>query len=94
MSAWLVMSALGMYPVNPANGVYDLTAPWIEEAVIRPEGGKEFTIRAVNQSSANKYVQSVKLNGEELKEMVIHHRDIVKGGELTFILGPNPKNAE
>ncbi|MGV8829440.1 MAG: GH92 family glycosyl hydrolase [Breznakibacter sp.] len=91
MSAWLVMSSIGMYPVNPANGVYDLTSPWMEEAVINLADGKQFKIVAENQSPENVYVQKVLLNGRELNKMTIHHSDVVKGGELRFVLGPNPK---
>ena len=91
MSAWLVMSSIGMYPVNPANGVYDLTSPWMEEAVINLADGKQFNIVAENQSPENVYVQKVLLNGRELTKMAIHHSDVVKGGELRFVLGPNPK---
>ncbi len=91
MSAWLVMSAMGFYPVNPANGIYDLTSPWVEEAVISLENGKQFRIVTENQSPTNLYIQKVMLNGLEIGNMLISHADIVKGGELRFVLGSSPQ---
>lgn len=91
MSAWLVMSAMGIYPTNPANGIYDITSPWIDEAVINVGDGREFKIVAENQSRVNKYIQEVTLNGKELTELKIKHSDIMKGGELRIVLGSEPK---
>lgn len=91
MSAWLVMSAMGIYPVNPANGIYDLTSPWIEEATIRLPNGRNFMIIAENQSSENTYIEKVTLNGEPLADLTIKHSDIMNGGELKFVLCSTPK---
>lgn len=87
MSAWLVMSAMGLYPVNPADGIYHLTSPWIEEAEITFPNAKKLTIIAKNQSAENKYIQSVRWNGESYNQLTISHKQIMQGGELTFILG-------
>lgn len=88
MSAWLVFSSLGMYPVNPANGIYDLTSPWLEKGVIHLPNGKTFTISTENQSDKNDYIQNIYLNGEKYDKLTISHQQIMLGGELKFVLGP------
>lgn len=90
MSAWLVFSSLGMYPVNPADGVYSLTAPYIESASIDLAGGKPFKITTENQSETNSYIQTITLNGERYNKPTITHEEITKGGTLAFVLGDKP----
>lgn len=89
MSAWLIMSSLGMYPTNPANGIYDITSPSIEKAVIQLPNGKLFTVSTENQGEQNHYIQKMFLNGEEYNQLTISHQQIMQGGELKFILGAN-----
>lgn len=83
MSAWYVMSALGLYQVAPGIPVYTLGRPMINRALIRVKGGI-FEIRVENNSSENKYIERVLLNGKVLKTPFISHKDIVKGGKLEF----------
>lgn len=87
MSSWLVLSAMGFYPVNPANGIYDVGSPWIPKAEIRLSNGKSFKITTANHSAQNIYVQKVLLNGQEINNWQLSHRDIMNGGELHFIMG-------
>lgn len=84
MSAWYVMSALGIYPMNPVNGEYVFGSPIIDEAVIHLENGKTFTIVAKNNSVKNKYIQSVKLNGKRNNQQFVSHDAIMAGGKLVF----------
>ncbi|MCW3789010.1 GH92 family glycosyl hydrolase [Plebeiibacterium sediminum] len=91
MSAWMVMSSLGVYPVNPANGVYSLTSPWFKSATINLSNGKQFVISTENQSEGNVYIQQMYLNGEELNDYTLTHPQIMNGGELHFVLGNQPK---
>jgi predicted alpha-1,2-mannosidase len=93
MSAWYVFSAMGMYPVNPAAGIYVFGSPIIDEATIAVAGGKSFTIVVQNNSSENIYIQSAELNGRPYSKSYITHPDIVAGGELTFVMGPEPNKA-
>lgn len=64
MSAWYVMSAIGLYQVEPEGGKFIIGSPIMDEATISPRGGKPFTIRAVNNSADNRYIQSATLNGK------------------------------
>jgi predicted alpha-1,2-mannosidase len=93
MSAWYVFSAMGMYPVNPAAGIYVFGSPVINEATIAVPGGKSFTVVTKNNSPENLYIQSVELNGKPYSKSYIAHPDIIAGGELTFVMGPEPNKA-
>ncbi|MGC3960997.1 MAG: glycoside hydrolase family 92 protein [Verrucomicrobiota bacterium] len=96
MSAWYVWSALGLYPVNPANGVYVIGGPIVEKATIRLDPkyykGGTFTVVARNVSNQNIYVQSAKLNGQALNQPWITHEQLAGGGTLELEMGilPNP----
>jgi predicted alpha-1,2-mannosidase len=93
MSAWYVFSALGLYPVNPAAGVYVFGSPVIKEAKIALPGGKSFTIVARQNSPENVYIQSAELNGKPFSKSYITHPEILAGGQLTFVMGPEPNTA-
>jgi len=90
MSAWYLISALGFYPVNPANGAYVFGSPAVNNATISLPMGKNFTIQAINNSKENIYIQKVTLNGKAYKKAFITHADIMKGGTLTFYMGNKP----
>jgi predicted alpha-1,2-mannosidase len=90
MSAWYVMSAMGIYPMNPASGEYEIGSPLFEKTTIRLPGEKVFVINAPNTSDKNRYVQSVTLNGESLQRTYIGHDEIMAGGTLEFEMGPEP----
>lgn len=90
MSAWHIFSSLGFYPVNPSNGAYVFGSPLFDKASIALPENKKFTIIAKENSDQNIYIQSVKLNGKDYKYSYITHKDIVKGGELIFNMGPKP----
>lgn len=90
MSSWYVFNALGFYPVNPAQGVYAFGSPLVDSATIHLENGKVFTVKTLNNSSENKYIQSVLLNAKETNNNYILHEEILEGGTLVFKMGPKP----
>ena len=90
MSAWYVMSSMGFYPVNPSNGAYVFGSPLFDEASIKLEGDKKFTIVANNNNDENIYIQSVQLNGVDYTKSFITHKDILNGGTLKFEMGNKP----
>jgi len=91
MSAWFVFSAMGFYPLNPCGGDYVLGAPQMEKIVLNLQNGKTFTMLAKGLSEANKYVQSVTLNGNPVTGIKISHSDVMNGGTLVFEMGDKPK---
>lgn len=82
MSAWYIMSALGLYQVEPCGGVYQLGSPIVEEAVIPLPGEKTFTIRTHGGSDKAIYVKKYVLNGKTIKGHTISHSQIMEGGTL------------
>jgi predicted alpha-1,2-mannosidase len=95
ISAWYVWSALGLYPVNPADGIYVIGSPLVEKATIRLDPkyypGGTFTVIAANASRQNCYVQSARLNGEPLNRPWITHAEIAKGGTLELQMALLPE---
>ena len=90
MSSWYVLSSLGFYPVNPAQGVYEIGSPLLEKAIIHT-GNSTFTILAKNISEENIYIKGIKLNGKPLKRLFITHSEIMKGGVLEFEMSSTPQ---
>ena len=84
MSAWYALSAMGFYSFCPGRPVYEIGRPMFDKVTIHLEGGKDFVIRTKNNSVENKYIRSMKLNGEDLAEPRFSHFDLMKGGELIF----------
>lgn len=87
MSAWLVFSAMGFYPVAPSTPDYYLSSPLFERITITPEGGKTFVITApaaTLEKGGEDLVKGVRLNGRKIPADRISHKDMVKGGELEF----------
>ncbi len=87
MSAWYIWSAMGMYPVHPANGVYVFGSPVIDDALIRLPGDKTFHIAVKNNSAVNKYIQRIQLNSRPYSKSYLLHRDIMAGGDLIIEMG-------
>ena len=90
MSAWYVFSSMGLYPMNPASGEYEIGSPIFEKSTINLPGKKTFVIEAENVSDKNFYIQSATLNGVPFNQTAITHQQIVKGGVLHFIMGSEP----
>lgn len=84
MSAWYILSTLGFYPVNAANGEFVLASPQVKKANIHFSNGKKFDIVANNYSDAAIYNEIRKLNNKVIKKPFITYQDIMKGGILTF----------
>jgi predicted alpha-1,2-mannosidase len=89
-SSWYVLSALGFYSVTPGVDEYVFGSPAFGKTSINLENGKKFTIIANGNSKDNVYIQSAMLNGKPYTKNFIRHEDIVKGGTLTFEMGPKP----
>lgn len=86
MSAWYILSSLGIYQVEPAGGQYMFGSPLFDKAVVNVGKGKTFTIIAHNNSAKNVFVQQIKLNGRPYKKLYIDYKDIVSGGTLEFFM--------
>ncbi|MBN2245615.1 MAG: GH92 family glycosyl hydrolase [Candidatus Aminicenantes bacterium] len=90
MSAWYIFGALGFYPVCPGQGIYVLGTPLFETAVINLENNQKFILKAEGISSKNIYIQEARLNGEIITRSYLKHDEIIRGGELVFLMGAEP----
>ena len=90
MSAWYVLSSIGLYPMNPASAEYEIGSPIFEKATINLPGNKTFVIEAKHVSNNNFYIQSATLNGKAFNKTSLSHQDILKGGTLHFVMGNKP----
>jgi predicted alpha-1,2-mannosidase len=93
MSAFVVFSQMGFYPVMPAHPVYSIGSPVFEKTTIALENGKTFKIIANNVSETNKYIQTATLNGKSLNIPLLKHEDIMTGGVMEFEMGPRANKA-
>ena len=90
LSSWYILSSMGIYPMAPGSTTYTIGSPLFGEITLKLEKNKTFTIRAVNNSKENKYIQSATLNGKTFNRTWITHEEITKGGTLQFKMGPRP----
>jgi predicted alpha-1,2-mannosidase len=90
MSAWYVLSSMGLYPMNPASGNYEIGSPLFEKTTITISDDKFFIIEAEHVSDKNIYIQSATLNKSDFNKTFISHEQILKGGTLKFVMGPEP----
>ncbi len=86
MSAWYVFSSLGFYPFCPGSGEYVIGSPLVKNAEIRLKDGKIFKITVKKQSPDHIYVKEVRLNGKKLTNWILPASEILKGGELEFVM--------
>ena len=90
MSAWLMFTAMGFYPVTPGSNQYVIGRPFTDRTTLNLPNGRRFVISTEGLSAAHPYIRSVTLNGRPLERTWIGHDEIVAGGELHFVMGVEP----
>lgn len=90
MSAWFVMSAMGLYAVDPVSATYVLTPPLFDRVRVPMGKGRELVIEAKKKGPDDKYIQSITLNGAPYDRLWIEHEKLVNGAHLVFTLGRQP----
>jgi len=90
MTAFVVFSSMGFYPITPGKPVYTIGSPLFEKISIKLPNGKQFTLLARGASVQNKYIQSAQLNGQILNKPSFTHEDLVNGGTLELVMGSKP----
>ncbi|MGY4384054.1 putative alpha-1,2-mannosidase [Pedobacter sp. UYP24] len=93
MSAFIVFSMMGFFPVTPGIPVYSISSPVFNKISINLSNGKTFTVNAIGNSKENIYIQSALLNGKPLNNPWFTHRDILAGGVLQFQMGSRPNKS-
>jgi predicted alpha-1,2-mannosidase len=89
-SAWYIFSALGFYPVCPASGEYVLGTPLFPRATIHLENGKTIQIEATNKPEKNRYIQSMKYNGNTSTKNFLNYSSLIKGAKIKFTMSDKP----
>lgn len=87
MSAFVVFSAMGFFPVTPGLPAYSITSPLFTKVSIDLPNAKTFTIVANKSSRKNKYIQSATLNGRPLQSLSFTHAELLNGGTLVLEMG-------
>jgi predicted alpha-1,2-mannosidase len=87
MSAFVVFSSMGLYPVTPGIAQYNIGSPVFEEVVIHLDNGKDFKIVAKGANRDNKYIQKASLNGKSFNRTWLNHRELIDGGTLFLEMG-------
>ncbi len=90
MSAWYILSSVGLYQEEPAGGKFVIGSPLFDEARLDVGDGKVFTVKALNNSDKNIYIQRATFNGKRYDKSYINYQDIIAGGTLTLEMGPAP----
>jgi predicted alpha-1,2-mannosidase len=93
MTAFVVFSMMGFYPVTPGIPWYTVGSPLFEEVTISLENGNTFTVNADGASSVNKYIQSADFNGKTMESPWFSHEDLMNGGTIHLVMGPKPNKA-
>ena len=90
MSAWYIFSVMGFYPVCPGTDQYVLGAPYLPYLKLTLPNGKVLEIKAEGVGDKNRYVRSLKWNGEAYDKLYITHEDLMQGGVLEFKMSASP----
>lgn len=90
MSAWYVLSAMGLYQVEPAGGKFIIGSPLFDKATVAVAPDRTFTVETVGNSAKNIYVQSATLNGKPYPYSYISLADMRRGGTLRLVMGAKP----
>jgi predicted alpha-1,2-mannosidase len=90
MSAWYVFSAMGFYPVTPGSPFYSIGSPLFDRVTLRMENGRQFVVRTTGNSSSSPFIQSASFKGASFTHSFISHDDIMSGGTIDVVMGPNP----
>ncbi|WP_260607546.1 GH92 family glycosyl hydrolase [Chitinophaga polysaccharea] len=93
MSAFVVFSSMGFYPITPGIPEYTIGSPVFENVSIALPNKKQFTVVAHNSSVVNKYIQQAKFNGKSLNKPTFTHQQLTDGGTLELFMGPKPNKS-
>lgn len=90
MSAWYLLSSMGLYQVNPSDGIFVFGSPCFNKVEMKVRGGKTFIVEAPNNNKENIYIQKVYLNDKPYNKSYITYDDIISGSTLKFVMGKKP----
>lgn len=89
-SAWYVFSSMGFYPVCPGSTQYVLGTPYFRSMRLHLPNGKDLTVTADGNGPCNRYIQTMRLNGQEYDKNYIEHSVLMEGGNITYEMSSSP----
>lgn len=93
MSAWYVMAAIGLYPVNPVSGEYALCSPLFDTVTIRLQNNRVFSITTQKETTGSAYISSITLNNKPHNGYFVDYATLMKGGTMAIRLADRPAAA-
>jgi len=90
MTAFVVFSQMGFYPMVPGLPYYTIGSPTFEKVSIKLKNRKTFTVLAPGASKENKYISKASLNGKTLDGPFFTHEDLMAGGTLKLVMTDRP----
>jgi len=84
MSSWYVMTALGLSPTALGWNEFYLTAPYFSHMLVTRDDGTVWEIKAPGVSSKNRYIQSLRIDGEQYDKTYVNQEDLVGDGYVLF----------
>jgi len=93
MSAWFLLSSMGLYSLSPGSTDYRIGSPLFSRVEITLGGGsesKKLIIEANNNGPNNMFVHAVRWNGVALKQNLVPYASLMAGGTLSFDMADKP----
>ena len=90
MSAWYLLSAIGVYPVCPGKPEYTLGSPLFDRAVLKVPGRKPAVLSAQGNNAETVYVGRVAVDGQPHSGSTISHAALTGGAEIVFTMSRTP----
>ena len=93
MSSWYVLSAIGLFDINPGDPYYVIQTPLVNKASLILENGNSFSIKKTGIENDEIYIAKVELNGKVMDRNYLHIDEIMKGGELVVYTTSDTSNS-
>jgi predicted alpha-1,2-mannosidase len=93
LSAFVVFSMMGFYPVVPGIPVYELGSPVFDRVTIHLHNGKSLRVISRNNSVNNKYIQGASFNGKPMNRLWFTHADAVAGATIKLEMSDTPNTS-
>lgn len=86
MSAWLIYSMMGIYPISPAEPIYTFTTPLFDKITIQLDSRYYKNKQLIIEKEGEGFIRKIKLNDKTINSFFINHQDLVNAGHLKIIL--------
>ncbi|MFC7529848.1 GH92 family glycosyl hydrolase [Actinoplanes sp. GCM10030250] len=91
MSAWHLLSSLGLYPLQVGSPEWAIGSPQFTQMTVHRRTG-DIVVKAPKNNIRNVYVQSVTVNGRSHHGVSLDSSALARGGTIEFRMGPKPSS--